>query len=244
MSLSEISVKRPVATTMVFIALVAIGGFAFTRLKVDFMPEIDFPSISIVTNYAGVGPEEIENLITRPIEQAVSTVQGVESIESYSLEGRSRITMRFVWGTDLDVAMSDVRAFVERAKAQLPEDAEAPVVFKFSLASFPVMQLTVSGELEESQLRRMADDVVRYRLERLPGVASVDVRGGRHREVMVELFPDQLAHYGITTTEVVEAIRRERQHPVVRSTGTRHVAALDWCLRVRGRLAQSDCSSR
>ncbi len=120
MRLPEHAVQRPVLTTMVFVGLVMLGAVSFTRLEVDLLPPLDFPSLSIVTAYEGAGPEEIETLITRPVEQALATIEGIDRIESFSAEGRSRVALRFVWGTDLDTALNDVRPAVERLKGRFP----------------------------------------------------------------------------------------------------------------------------
>ena len=187
MSLSEFAVRRPVMTVMIFVGIVLLGAVSFTRLKVDLLPELDFPSISVVATYDGAGPEEIETIITRPMEQALATVEGIERIESFATEGRSRVSLRFVWGTNLDTAMNDVRAVVERVKAQLPEDVDNPIVHKFNLGSFPVLYAGLSGNLDEPALRQLADRELIPRLERVPGIASVEIRGGLQREIHVRV---------------------------------------------------------
>src|SRR5690554_3225610 len=212
MSLPQFAVGRPVLTTMVFLGLMILGAVSFTRLQVDLLPEIDFPSISVMTSYEGAGPEEIETLITRPIEEAIGTVEGIDSIESFSAEGRSRVALRFVWGTNLDTALNDVRATMERVKAALPEDADDPVIFKFNLGSFPIMQLALSGELTEPQLRQLAELQLAPRLERVEGVASVDVRGGLKRQIQIVLDTERLRAFGLAPTAVVDALRAENRN--------------------------------
>ncbi len=209
MSLPERAIHRPVTTFMVFVGIVLIGLVSFLRLSIDMLPEIDLPSVSIVTSYQGVGPEEIETLLTEPIEQAVSTVQGVERIESYSIEGRSRVQLQFAWGTSLESAVNDVRAAVERIRDEMPEEADAPVVFKFDLSSFPIMMISLSGDMEPWRLRQFADETISYQLERVPGVAAVDIRGGDKREIHVNLNVDRLAAYGLTAADIVAAVARD-----------------------------------
>ncbi|MFC1852336.1 efflux RND transporter permease subunit [candidate division CSSED10-310 bacterium] len=209
MLLPERAVNRPVTTFMVFVAVLLIGMVSLSRLSIDLLPEIDFPSISIFTSYEGVGPEEIETLITRPIEQAVSRVQGIDRVESFSSEGRSRVQLRFAWGVSLDTALNDVRASIERLRGELPEEAETPVIFKFDLSSFPILFLTMSGNMEEWKLRQFAEDTISYRLERLEGVAAVDVRGGLQREIHIDLVADKLASYSVSAIQVAEALRRD-----------------------------------
>lgn len=209
MTLTERAVSRPVTTCMVFVAVLVLGLVSLSKLAVDLFPEIDFPSISVFTTYEGVGPEEIETLITRPIEQAVSRVQGIDRIESFSTEGRSRVQLRFTWGVNLDTAMNDTRAAVERVRDDLPEEAATPIVFKFDLSSFPVMMLTLSGDMSSWQLRQLAEETLSYRLERVEGVAAIDVRGGLKREIHVDLDAEKLSARGVTPAQVAEALRRE-----------------------------------
>ncbi len=212
MKLSRQAVDRPVLTTMVFLGILLLGAVSFTRLQIDLLPEIDFPSISIVTTYEGAGPEEIETIITRPMEQALSTVEGVDRIESFSAEGRSRVALRFVWGTNLDTALNDVRAVVERVKGALPEEVDNPVVYKFNLGSFPVMYLGLSGQLDEPTLRRIADRDLGPRLERIGGVAAVNVRGGLKREIHVVLDSDRMRALNVAPGTIVDALRRNNRN--------------------------------
>ena len=207
MTLSERAVRRPVLTAMVFLAIMILGGVSFTRLQVDLLPEIDFPSISVVTVYDGAGPEEIETIITRPMEQSLATVEGIDRIESFSTEGRSRVALRFVWGTNLDTAMNDVRAVVERIKSSLPEDVDNPVVYKFNLGAFPILYAGLSGELDEPALRQLAEQSLIPRLERIEGIAAVEVRGGLKREIHVRLDQDRLRALNISPLDVVQALR-------------------------------------
>lgn len=210
MSLSATAVRRPVATAMVFLGLTVLGAFSFMRLQVDLFPSIDFPTINVVTAYPGVAPEEIETLLTRPIEGAVARVEGVDRLESTSLEGRSRVALRFDWGKDLETAANDVRAAVDRVRDQLPDDAGSPVVFKFDLANFPIMNVALSADgMDEGRIRRFAEDVVRPRLERIVGVADVEVRGAREREIRIEIDPERLASLGLTLQDVTAGLRAE-----------------------------------
>lgn len=215
MSWSERAIRRPIATAMVFVALTVLGAMSYTRLQVDLFPELDFPSISVVTTYPGVSPEEIETLITRPIEAAVARVEGIDRIESFSAEGRSRVALRFTWGMGLDEAMNEVRAAVERVRSTLPDEANAPVVYRFNLTNLPVASMAIESDLEEVRLRRFADDIIRPYLERISGIASVDVRGARDREIRVELDAERLAALELSPSDVTRAV----------SSGTATVAA-------------------
>jgi HAE1 family hydrophobic/amphiphilic exporter-1 len=211
-SLSSRAISHPVTTVMISICVIILGVVALQRLRIDLLPDLDFPSISIYTTYEGVGPEEIENLVTRPIEEAVGTVPNVERIESVSLEGRSRISLRFSWGTRLDTAIDDVRTRVERVRDMLPEDADTPTVFSFDVSAFPVMFMGVAGSMEPFQMRQFVEKTVKYRLERLDGVASVNIRGGFRREIQVNLDAERLEASGISPVQVVTALKRANRN--------------------------------
>src|SRR5690606_18211847 len=172
----------------------------------------DFPRISIITNYEGVGPEEIENLLTRPIERAVSSIEGVTALEGEAAEGLSRVQLQFDWGTNLDAAASDVREALDRLRAQLPEDAEQPSVLKFDIAATPIATLGLSGGSDPRRLRYLADELLTRRLERIPGIASVRVNGGRVREIRVELILERLAALGVTADQVIRALAGDNRN--------------------------------
>jgi len=136
MNIARGSVNRPILTTVIFIIVVALGVVSFNRLSIDLLPEITYPTISVITSYGNVGPLEMEELVSRPIEEALSAVQGVEEITSTSSEGRSMVRVSFVWGTDLDIAANDIRDRVDRVMGRLPEDIERPMIRKFDLSAF------------------------------------------------------------------------------------------------------------
>ena len=205
-------VHRPVLTTIIFLVVITLGLVSFSRLSIDLMPEITYPTISVITDYANVGPQEIEESVSRPIEEALAAVQGVEEITSTSTEGRSRVRVAFTWGTDLDVAANDIRDRIDRVMARLPEDIERPMIRKFDLSAFPVMYLGVSSSLNPLDLRQIVEDQVKYRLERVPGVAAIDIRGGLNREIHVDLHAAELKALGISTDAILAALRSENRN--------------------------------
>ena len=209
MKISEQSVHRPVFTVMVVLIVLILGSISLWRLPIDFMPDITNPTLSVVTTYENAGPEEIEELVTRPIEEAMSAVPGVEEVTSTSVEGSSSVRVTFSWGTDLDAAANDVRDRLDRVVPRLPDDADKPVLRKFDLASFPVLILGVSGNLDPVQIRRIIDDEVKYRVERVPGVASLDVWGGLDREIHVDLYGDKIKALGLSLESILSRIRAE-----------------------------------
>ena len=234
---TALSVRRPIGVAVLSAVVCILGGIAVSRLPVDLLPEVDFPRISIITNYPGVGPEEIENLLTRPIERGVSTIEGVTALEGESAEGLSRVQMQFDWGTNLDSAASDVREALDRLRAQLPEDAEQPTVLKFDISATPVATLGLSGGSDPRRLRYLADEVLTRRLERLPGIASVEVNGGRVREIRVELLLPRLVALGVTSEQVIEALAGDNRNV---SAGDMTESGREVLVRTLGELTSVD----
>ncbi len=207
MSLAQKSVERPIFTIMVVLIVIILGGLALSRLPVDLMPDITFPSLSISTSYGNAAPEEIEQLITRPIEEALAAVPGVQTIDSESSEGSSNVRISFNWGTNLDAASNDVRDRLDRIIATLPDGASRPALRKFDLAATPIMQVGVTSNLSDLELRKLIDDQIEYRLERVPGIAAITVRGGLTREIHVNLDPQKIKGLRISLDQVTAAIR-------------------------------------
>jgi len=190
------------------------------------MPDITYPKLTISADYEGVGPQEIEQLITSPIERAVASIEGVEEMTSKSGEGKSQVRVSFVWGTDLAVAAEDVRTALDRIKDILPDEAGTPRVNKFDFAAIPVLFLGVASELDLSALSRFLDDKVKYRIERVPGVAAADVRGARKREIQVKLKLDRLNALKIKPETIAAAIASENVNSPAGSVKTGQLETL------------------
>ena len=212
MNIARGPVERPVLTFIIFLIIVILGAVSLSRLSIDLMPEITYPAISVVTSYGNVGPEEIEELITRPLEESLAAVQGVEEITSTSTEGRSVVRVAFEWGTELDEAANDIRDRVDRALGRLPDDVERPMIRKFDLSAFPILIVGVASNLDPLDLRELMEEQVKYRLERMPGVAAVDVWGGLSREIHVDLRAAQLKALGLGTGAVLASLRNENRN--------------------------------
>jgi HAE1 family hydrophobic/amphiphilic exporter-1 len=206
------SVGHPIGTSVIFVVVIVLGIVGLLGLVIDLLPEIDAPRITVTTAYEGVAPQDIETLLTRPMEQAVSTIDGVERIESTSSEGLARVQMHFEWGVPLDEAVNDIRAQLDRARASFPDGAEAPTVLKFDLSGAAVAHLGLAGTGDARRLRFLAEDELARRLEAVPGVARVDVRGGRVREIRVELQRDRIAALGIDVQAISTALARENHN--------------------------------
>ena len=207
MKISQFSISRPVFTMMATFLVMILGGIALWRIPIDLMPDITYPRLSISTNYENASPEEVEKLITRPIEEAVSAVTGIDEITSTSGEGSSRVSVSFTWGTNIDAAANDVRDRLDRIVANLPEEAERPSLRKFDLASFPILVLGIGSRLDPTLLRIIVDKQVKFRLERAPGVAAVSVEGGNEREIHVNLHIHKLKALGVPIAKIIQQIR-------------------------------------
>lgn len=209
MSLSAFAVRRRVLTLMASLIVILVGIVSLSRLSIDLMPDITYPTLSISTSYENASPEEIEELITRPVEEAMSAVPGVEEVTSVSAEGRSSVRVTFSWGTDLDAAANDIRDRLDRVIPRLPEDADRPRLRKFDLAAFPILILGVESNLDPIQVRNIIDNQVKHRIERIPGVASLDIRGGLDREIHVNLNAEKIKALDLPVDQLMDRIRAE-----------------------------------
>ena len=215
MSIPRFAIQRPVMMAMISSIIVLIGAISLNRLPVDLLPDISQPTVNVRVNYTGVGPLEMEELITRPIEQQLSAVAGLEQMNSTSSEGNSNIQVNFVWGTDLGEAMDDIRTRIDRVRGRLPEDADPPVIQKFDSNAAPILGLAVEsadGSLDRVALRELAENVLSPRLERVPGVGAVTVGGGLRRQIHVELSREKITALDLSVDRVVQVIRTENQN--------------------------------
>ncbi len=209
MSLPNLAIRRPVLITVLVLIVTLLGAISFLRLPVDLMPDISFPTLTVRTSYEGVGPQEMEELVSIPLERALSSTPGVKEITSNSSEGNSQVVVAFEWGVNLDAAADEVRTRIDRVRGQLPEDADTPTIFKFDVNSFPILFMGVSGDMNPRDLRDFVETQVQYRFERLPGVAQADIWGGLQREIHVSLNRGKMNALKIDPGQVSAALRRE-----------------------------------
>ncbi len=207
MNLPELGVKRAVTTAMIFIGVIILGGVSLTRMGLDMLPDIEIPTIAVITTYTGVGPEEVEERITRVTEEQLATVEDLDKIEASSSEGISVVSLRFKWGANLDNAINDVRDKLDMVKPRLPTDADAPLIFKFDLSMMPVLVYGVSAQESYPRLKKLLEDEVAIPLESIPGIANVIVRGGLERAILVELDAQRLNAYNISITQIENMLR-------------------------------------
>ena len=198
MSLPRLSIRRPVAVAMFFVAVVMLGVLSITRLPIDLLPDIAYPKLVVYTSYPDVAPAEVERFVTEPIERQASAVPGVERVESVSREGVSLVTLRFAWGTDMDFAALGVREKLDALRTTdgtgLPEGADRPLVLRTDPTAEPIVALSVSGtpdsatgrrrhDVDLGALKELSESVVKRRLEQVDGVAQAAVVGGPEREM-------------------------------------------------------------
>ncbi|MFW5749200.1 MAG: efflux RND transporter permease subunit, partial [Halanaerobium sp.] len=210
MKISDFSIKRSVTTAMLIFIIIIIGMVSLSNLSLELFPDITFPGAAIITTYEGVGSEEIENLITRNIESSVSTVEGVQGVNSTSSMGNSSVVIEFDWDRNMDFAVQDLREQVDLIGETLPDDADEPMIVKFDPAMMPIMVYGLSAEeMEIGELKKEVEDDIVPRLERIPGVAQVNLQGGLEREINVSLKQDRMKHYNLDFETITGILRSE-----------------------------------
>ena len=212
MFLSDVSIKRPVFATMMMVALVVFGIVGFSRLAVDEYPDVSYPVISVSVSYPGASPEVMEREVTRPIEQALNTVDGLNEITSTSSEGSSSVRLNFNLGVDPVRMQPEISTKVSRIRRQLPRDVLEPTIMRFDPNDSPVMTIALQSKTRTlREVSDLADQVIRLRVESVPGVGGVTVNGAASRQIRVELDPVNMRAYGVSPDVVIAALNRENQ---------------------------------
>ncbi len=206
MNLAAVSLRRPVFATMLILALMVFGMLSYPKVGVDLFPNVEFPFVTVTVVYPGTDPATMEREVAEPIEEAVNTLGGIRTLRSTNQEGVTFVVLEFELEVSADQAVQDVRDRIARIQSELPDAAEAPLVDKFDVGSAPVMTLSLAGTLPTRELTRIADKVVKERVQRVRGVGGVDLVGGREREIHIYVDPDKLSGYGITVNDVSQAI--------------------------------------
>ena len=207
MSLPDLSIRRPVATAMVYVAIAVVGVVSFTRLPIDLLPDVSFPTLSVWTTYPDAGPSEVERFVTEPVESSLSRVPGVRRVDSRSREGQSLVRLQFYWGTDMEFAMLHVRERLDNLVDALPESSERPAILNSDPTNDPIMTLAVGGA-DLGDLRDLTNVVFKRRLEQLDGVALAAITGGPVREIQVTVDGVALATHDVAIATVIEALDR------------------------------------
>jgi hydrophobic/amphiphilic exporter-1 (mainly G- bacteria), HAE1 family len=207
MNLTSMAIRRPVTTGMLCLAILIFGTLSLFSVPVDLLPDVNFPVITVETRIAGYSPIEVENLITKPVETMISTMNHVHTVKSTSSEGLSLVEIRFGLGTNMDYVSAEVRERINLIRDTFPKDARNPQVKKYNPSEAPVMSLAAYGDLPPVRLRQIVDDVLGKRLKRIEGVGNVEIKGGKEREIIVELDQGRLKAYGLSIKEIADSLK-------------------------------------
>ncbi|MCB0687835.1 MAG: efflux RND transporter permease subunit [Saprospiraceae bacterium] len=206
MSITEISVKRPTLVVVLFTILCFFGIMGYQNLTYELLPSISSPVISVSTIYPGAGPEEVENGVTKKIENAISTLEKIDAIQSISMEGVSTVIVNFQYGADIDQLIQDAQTKVDAVRADLPEDAIEPILGKFSLDELPIMRIGATSDMDEVAFTNLFENRIQQELSRIEGVAKVQIVGGERREIQVNVDGEKLKYYNLSLLQVSQAI--------------------------------------
>ena len=231
MSIYSSAVKRPVMTSLCFVAVVILGLFSLQKLPIDLYPDIDTNTIMVMTTYQGASASDIEQNVTRPLENTLNSVENLKHITSNSKENISIITLEFEYGNDIDVITNDVRDKLNMTSSYLPDECETPIIFKFSSDMIPILLLSVQADESTPGLYKILDDVVANPLERIDGVGSVSITGAPEREIHVYVDPIKLEAYNMTIETISSIIGAENRNI---PGGSFDIGSETYSLRVQG----------
>ncbi|MEJ2217951.1 MAG: efflux RND transporter permease subunit [Gemmatimonadota bacterium] len=233
--LSGVAIRRPIFTIMVMLGLLVLGIFGYRQLAIDQFPDIEFPVVAVMTTYTGASPEVVEREVTRPLEEAFNTVQGVQHVTSYSVEGMSEIIIEFELSRKVENAAQDIRGKIEAVRMTLPQDIDVPIVQTFDPMSMPIISLAISSPtVPVTDLTVIADEQVRRTLEAISGVGQARLTGGLARQIRVNVLPDRLRAAGVTVSQVMAALQRQNMDV---PAGQIQTGATQQLVRVAGRIS-------
>src|SRR3989339_792019 len=209
MKITDVAVSKPIFTTMMITTIVVLGAFAYLRLGIDLMPNVEFPYVMIQPSLRGAGPEEIESSVTKPIEEAVNTISGIEDVNSTSYEGLSLVMIKFALEKNGDVAAQEVRDKVNSVMSQLPQGPNPPVIAKLDIGAMPVLNVVVYGNRDLIELTQIAKKKIKENIETVSGVGAIDIVGGREREIHLVVNPLKLSAMNLSIRQVKDAITQQ-----------------------------------
>ncbi|OAT79820.1 efflux RND transporter permease subunit [Desulfotomaculum copahuensis] len=236
MKITDTSINRPMLVAVLVSVVLILGAVSLSRLNIDLYPEMDLPVAAVVTQDPGVGPEEVEAQVTKPLESVLGTVNNLDSIQSTSSTGNSLVVVQYKWGTNMDVAAMQMRDKIDLVRQYLPDGVKSPMVFKMDPNMIPIMQLALSSS-DPEQLKKITDDVIQPRLERTAGVASVWTAGGVEREIHVLVDPARLQGRGLSLNQLTAALTAENMNV---SAGSVQEGSKDLLVRVTGQYKNLD----
>lgn len=237
MSLYGASVKRPIMTTLCFVTVIILGLFSLAKLPIDLYPDIDTNTLMVITMYPGASAEDIEQNVTKPLENTLNSVEHLKHITSESRENTSVITLEFEYGYDIDVLTNDVRDKLDMVESQLPDDSQNPIIFKFSTDMIPICLLSVEAKESMAGLYKILDDAVANPLARVDGVGSVSISGAPKREVHVYCDPARLEAYNLSVEQISNIIGAENRNV---PGGSFDIGSNTYALRVQGEFDETD----
>ena len=232
MRLPEFGVKKPVTNLMIFSSIIVLAVYSLTRIGIDSMPKIEPPVITVISSYPGASPEDVEAKVTEPLENQLATAPGLEKVTSQSSEGTSVITLKFIWGTNLDAASNDVRDRIDLTKRFLPDipnEMDNPFIFKFNSASIPILFFGVTAQRSYTELFELIDKRVGDALRQLPGVGTVQLFGGLERQINVWLDRQRLEGYGFSILDIQKTLSQEN---IAQPLGNLKTGLTDYLLRL------------
>lgn len=241
MSLYSSAVKRPIMTTLCFVTVIILGLFSLAKLPIDLYPDIDTNSIMVITMYPGASAKDIEQNVTKPLENTLNSVEHLKHITSTSRENTSVITLEFEYGYDIDVLTNDVRDKLDMVASQLPDDSENPIIFKFSTDMIPICLLSVQANESMAGLYKILDDNVANPLARVDGVGSVSISGAPKREIHVYVDPNRLEAYNLSVEQIAQVIGAENRNV---PGGSFDIGSNTYALRVQGEFEETSQMAR
>lgn len=236
MSIYSSAVKNPITTIMVFVAIIVMGAYSLINLPVDLYPEIEFPAITVMTTYGGANASDIETNISKPIEDALNTVDNLKEISSVSRDNSSVVTLEFEYETDLNVAANDIRDALELVKYNLPEGADSPIVFKFNSSMLPIAMFAITAEENYEGIEKIVENHLENPLNRIEGIASIYIVGTPKREVQIQVNPRKLEAYNLTVEQIGSTLQAENLNM---PSGNIKMGQLDYPVRVEGEFESS-----
>ncbi len=240
MSLPEFGVKKPVTNLMIFSSIIIIAFYGLSKLGVDMMPEIEPPSITVVSSYPGASPDDVEIKVTEPLENQLATTPGLEKIVSRSSEGSSIVSLKFKWGTNLNEASNDIRDRIELAKRflpDIPDEMDNPFIFKFNTANIPIIYMGITAEQSYPELYDIIDKRVGDSLKQLTGVGTVQLIGGMERQINVWIDRERLEGYGLSIMDIQNTLKQEN---ITQPLGSIKSGLTDYMLRLPGEFADPE----
>ncbi|MEA5099834.1 MAG: efflux RND transporter permease subunit [Bacteroidales bacterium] len=237
MKIYESSVKKPITTAIIFVAVVVLGLFSLSKLSIDMLPEIEMNQAIVIVTYPGASAEDVENNVSKTLESALSTVSDLKKVRSTSKENTAVITVEFNWGTDLDAAVNDMRDKIEMVKSYLPDGCSNPIIMKISTDMMPVVMYSATAEESSQALYKILEDGVANPLNRINGVGSVSIAGAPQREISVNIDPQKLDAYNLTIEQIGGAIAKEN---VNTPGGSLDIGSETYSLRIEGEMKESE----